>query len=70
MIILKIVTATPFTHEVISGKDSILDRLRVELHLRAGNGVNEGGDELEECMDEEGDIRNEGKAKTFWVVVL
>lgn len=48
----------------------ISKQARIELNLRASDGVDEGEDEAEECRDEEGDIDDECETEAFGVVGL
>ena len=49
---------------------SVLKDGRIELDFVPGDRVDERHDELEECVDEEGDVDNECEAEAFGIVGL
>ena len=68
--VLKVAIAAPLLHCHVRGEQAVLEDLRVEFDLLARDGVDEGHDDLEEGIDEEGDIDNAGEPQAFGVVVL
>ena len=71
MIPLEIVVPTPplFHHHILSHKSIFVNR-RVEFNLVTGDGVHERHDNLEESVDEEGNVDDESEPETFGIVGL
>ena len=68
----KVALAAPaaFLDELVGLEEPIFDRLRVELHLVARDGVDERPDHLEERLEQEGDVQDQRGAQALGVVRL
>lgn len=71
MVVLKLPRAVPpLLHHLLARKEAVVEDARVEAHLVARDGVDEGHDELEEGVHEEGHVDDECEAEPLGVVRL
>ena len=70
MFIHKLDIAAKLLPAQILVEDTLFDDFGVESHFGASDGVDEGGDDFEEGVDEEGEVDDDRFAEMFWVVGL
>ena len=70
MLIHKLDIAAKLLPAQILVEDTLFDDFGVESHFRARDRVDEGSDDFEEGVDEEGEVDDDRFAEVFWVVGL
>lgn len=70
MVVLELDVSAELRPDVFRGEQPVLDDLGVEAHLVAGDGVDEGVDQLVECIEHPGDVDDQGTSEAFWIVGL
>lgn len=70
MLILEISITTECLLQLIRCEQTGFEDLGIELHLVACDGIDEGHDDFEEHVDNEGNVDDNGTTKAFGVVVL
>ena len=70
MLIHKLDIAAKLLPTQILVEDTLFDDFGVEPHFGASDGIDEGSDDFEESVDEEGEVDDDRFAEMFWVVGL
>jgi hypothetical protein len=64
------IASPPFFHEVICGDQIIFNNSRIEPHLGAHDGVDEGSDKFEKSIEKKRYVEDKSTAEAFRVVLL